>query len=474
MKLNKEYLYILFLIIFELIVYILGQNISYYINIFLLLVTTLGLVYCFIYKKKKKIKYNTIATLIIIIGIILRNIYICKTSIYNRQNDVLTLDFDGHLRYIYVIFKTGKLPNTNHWLFYHPPLHHLICALWLKINSLIGFSLEKSMEGIQTITIIYSSLIMFIQYKIINKIKINDKYKLMLIGFIATFPSFILLSGSINNDCLVSLLQFFIVYYLINWYENNNWKNTIILAVSTGLCVMTKMNGAVLAVPILYVFIKKLLEELKKKKKNIKSLLLKIFTFGIISLPIGLWYQVRNYMLFGGNNVPTPNDLYNVSNYSIYERFFSISIKSLNNIFCLRHGEYNVLSYIIKTSLFGEFSYDVSFIHIFMIYLNLVLIIISTIFIIKYIFKKDKQKKKNIINNILLVTWVANIVSFYIFNIKYPYSCTMNYRYIIPTAFTGIVLTVFDMNKNNKKYNTIIDCLIITFIITCAIFVILI
>jgi 4-amino-4-deoxy-L-arabinose transferase-like glycosyltransferase len=438
-------------------------------NVFIIfLISIVSLIYIIYCKKNNCLNYKTITLLVLVIGVLIRNLYILKTNIYQRQHDVETLDSNGHLRYIYDLYKTGKLPVSNDWQLYHPPFFHLIGAGWLKINSIIGLPLERSLEGLQILTVIFSSLTMMVSYLIIDKLKIKDKYKFLLNAFMAFYPTFIILSGSINNDCLLTLLEFSIIYYLINWYKNTSWSNTVILAILTGLCVMTKLNGAIMAIPILYVFIKKFIEIYKKDKKKVGKLITKILIFSLISLPIGLWYQVREYILFESNSVPIPGDFLYTGNYSIFDRFIKISFISIIKVFCQIPGDYNVFAYIVKCSIFGEYTYEnMSYIHILMIFTNFILIIASIIYMIKYLFKK---KEHNFITNLLLIVWLVNIVSYYSFNYKYPYLCTMDFRYMIPTVFTGIVIIVKNLNMKNNLVNTFVEVCLLTFIGLCFIF----
>ncbi|WP_294378395.1 hypothetical protein [uncultured Clostridium sp.] len=155
----------------------------------------------------EKINYKKIILAISIIGIILRIIYITYTPITKRQHDMEK--GSGHLAYIETIYKTGKLPENNEWQFYQQPLHHVISAGWIKIAEIFGASLEVAEEGIQILTAIYSCVIIVISYFILKELGINDKLKLLVMTIIAVHPTFIILSGSINNDILTIMLTFF-------------------------------------------------------------------------------------------------------------------------------------------------------------------------------------------------------------------------------------------------------------------------
>ena len=54
----------------------------------------------------------------------------------------------------------------------------------------------------------------------------------------------------------------------------------------------------------------------------------------------------------------------------------------------------------------------------------------------------------------------------------YPYTCTMDFRYIVPTLLTGIVMLVMESNKTKNKYiRYLIDISVILFIALSIIFI---
>ena len=466
---NKHLLFfIIGMIIWELLIYCLESYINEYLIIFLLSAISISfvvLLYLFLTKKYKK---EYFIYLIFIFGILLRTLYILKTSIYERQHDVLTIDSktNGHLKYIYLLFNTHKLPTNNEWQFYHPPFYHFIGALWLKLNTLIGVDLYKALEGLQVLSITFSNLIMVISAKIISKLKIKKLPEMLLNTFIAANPFFILLAGCINNDCLLILMQLIVIYLLIKWYKKNNLSSTILLAISTGLCIMTKLNGIILIIPIMYMFIKKYFE----KKKNLFLLIKQFILFIIISMPLGLWYQIRNIILFGNNKVPRPAKWLFIGNHSLLERFLIPYKDFFKNIYCQVPEDYNIFTYLIKSSVFDEYKYKgAEIIPILLLIVNTILIILSIYFIFKYIINK---KRHNAIKNMLIITWIINIISFLYFNYKYPYNCSMNFRYIANTFIIGSIFLFSESEKS--KVREIIYFITTIFILSSILFYIVI
>lgn len=191
--------------------------------------------------------------------------------------------------------------GNNYGQFYHPPLHHLMSAMWLKLVDGIIQNEDSLLESLQFVTLIYSMLIIVITYKMLKELKIKGIYQEFILIVMAFHPTFIILSGSINNDLLSILLIFYSTYRLIKWYQQQNLKNTILLAIATGLAVMAKSSGAIISVPISYIFLLQFYRNFKKAKvkKEVLKKYVGLFTiFGVISLSLGLWYQIRNYQLF--------------------------------------------------------------------------------------------------------------------------------------------------------------------------------
>ena len=474
MKKKEISIYYLITIIFFIFIYIIQPIIENHIKIITIvsILLVVGVFYAIKRIKKLRINYKDIVLIIMILGILIRAMYIIYTPITERQHDVYSINDQGHLGYIYTIYQTGKLPDTNSIQFYHPPLFHLIAAGWLKVNDIFNVELDRSIEGIQIITAIFSSLIMLVSYRIVEKIEIKNIYKILIMAVMAFHPTFIILAGSINNDVLMILLSFYIILYLIKWNDDPNIKNTIILAIITGCAVMTKVSGAIMAVPIMYTFIRKIFEIHKTEKDKLLRLFGKFLLFGVISLPLGLWHPIRNLIMFNQKIgwVLLPAEGLYVGQYSIFERFLSISFKELfGYTYCAIPVDHNIFSYIVKTSILGEFAYNNS-IGIYVALFKIInLIIISTTAICIFILLKKIKKISNnsFVTKILLITFFINIVSYYHFNIQYPYICTMDFRYIVPTIFTGIVTVcvVLDEFIKNDIIKELIEYMIILFCI---------
>ena len=123
-KNNKESLcFIIFVIVFELLTYVISH---YYKNYYVYtgIVTLLVLLYFLKYRKTHKLNYKNYIFLIMVFGVIVRTLYILKVDFPLMQHDIGILGDDGtglsygHIKYMYILFKTGKLPLVNYYQFY--------------------------------------------------------------------------------------------------------------------------------------------------------------------------------------------------------------------------------------------------------------------------------------------------------------------------------------------------------------------
>lgn len=411
-------------------------------------------------RMKKWIKRNKVFIIIFLLALIIRMIFIIKYPLSKAQHDVN--GENGHFSYIQTIFIQNRLPSTNQYQYYQPPLHHFISAMWLKVFSKLIRSYTTLIESLQFVPLIYSMLLLIVINKILKELKIKDKYKNLILVIMAFHPTFTILSGSINNDMLSILLIFCTLYELIKWYKKSDMVNTIILAIVTGLAVMAKTSGAIVSLPIMYIFLLQFYRAIKKgDKRKIWQYIGMYCVFGIISLSLGLWYPIRNYILFKQPilYVMDPNNqkLY-VGDKSLLSRFLPFS-KEIFIQYADPYEHYNIPTFLIKSSLFGEWtwttSYICKYIYVFALFANIAIIVFSIVAIIREM--TSNRKRDLIYRNIFLILYFFNIISFISMNIKLPYGCSMDFRYIVPTIFIGIYFIGLQLRKiQNEAKNKLI------------------
>ena len=247
-------------------------------------------------KRRKAIRIAVIL-LIFLAGFLLRLNYAAKTDIYTRQHDIGRIGSSGHIGYIQYICENGRLPDFDvrtKWQFYHPPLHHAVAAVWVKIQTLCGAELYDAMMGVRWLTTLYSTMTMFVFYRLLRLLGHDGLSLYVPFALIAFHPTFIILAGSVNNDCLAVTLAFTAMYFAVRWYKTRGWGAIIGLGLSIGLAMLTKLSYWYLAPATAVMFLVVLIND-----KNKKRVVGQYCAFGAVCVPTGLFWSVRNLIGWG-------------------------------------------------------------------------------------------------------------------------------------------------------------------------------
>lgn len=421
-----------------------------------------------IFKLYKK-EYNIVFLFFIAISVLLG--YISYTPFFLRQHDgrnFYKYQNGGNFGYIGYIFYNNHLPNfspRDYWCFSNPPLFYIISACYIKLQNFFGREIDNCIENLQLLTFIYTTILYIYVYKILKSIKI-EKSLLSVLCLIFFVPAVIIMSGSINNDILSIMLQAMAIFYTIKWKETDKLSDLIKIAITISFAMMTKISSAVIAVAIAYVFLRKVLEN----KEKFKQYLLHFTIFAIIALPIGLWFPIKNLILY---DIPLTYvqsvDLGNQSNiteYSAFERVFTIKSKEqlydVNVILAGENRDYNLFfstlkSFVVDEKIDYEENKVLDLIVHSIFYLS---ILISIIYIVNIIIVlKDYKKIKNEWILFALILLILEIISYIKFCFDYPFTFTMNFRYIIPTLISYGIITGIASDRNKKVFwvNTILN-----------------
>lgn len=401
----------------------------------------------------KENKYKIILILIFVFAILARVIFINKTDIATfqfdvgiRQNHTEPIDYEKiyenfdegynegrHINYIMQIYTYGTLPAKIIGQFYHPPLHHFIMAMNLKIMDIFSDSASFKFESMQVVTLIYSVVILWVLYKLLEELEIDDKNKILPMLLFAFYPLYIFLSGSINNDELVTMFALICLLYLIKWKKEPNMKNTIIVATSIGLGLMTKSSMYVMIILAIYVYFV-VLKEYVNSDKKCGILLIELLVFALIAGILGLGFQFRSY-LNGLNTlgIIEPYEYLSIADKSIVERFCFVNPFKMSNV--------NIWNNLMYTSLnFGIISIN-------NIYSNIMIILlISLIIDVLYFIFKNLEKEK-----VLMFSFITWWVFYFFLNIQMPYTCSMHSRYmLVPISIATIILAKGMQEEKNK------------------------
>lgn len=393
-------------------------------------------------------------------GILIRHLYIVDTSIYTRQHDVSMFgQGSGHIGYIEYLMNNFSLPDFDPqtvWQFAHPPLHHFISAVWMKLMLGLGVEFNTAAESLQYLTFAYSLLIMYAGYRIFCLLGLK-KGPLYIATAIFTFhPTFIYLSGSINNDCLSVLFITLAILFILKWNKDNSYKNIIGAALCVGLGLMTKLSVIVVCVPIAVLFVLKLIDAIRQK--NIKPTILRYLCFGGISIPLGLWFPVYNNIRFG---LPLlfvyrldENVLQYIGDIPFLQRVFDFSPVQFSSVYeqwrsydetqVPNYNENNPIIAALKSAIFGEYTGDHTFdqapeynIYAVIVFYTAALLAIIGFAAMIVLTVRKRSSMQTTETVFILIFYATMMISFYRNCMEYPFVCTQNFRYIPLTVLVG-------------------------------------
>ncbi len=408
-------------------------------------------------------------------GFFLKLYYVLGTGADVRQHDVANFESSsGHAGYISYLMYEKHLPDFDireRWQFCHPPLHHLIGAVWIWIHDhCLMVSTPAARENLQTLTLFYSMCIMISAYKILRYFKLEGKALYIPLVLISFHPAFIMFSGSINNDVLSVAFMSGAIVNTLEWYKENSLKNIIKIALCIGFGMMAKLTAALVAPAVALVFLIVFIKNIK----NFKKYLVEFVIFGCICVPLGLWYEIRNYIKW---KVPItyvqelPEGLIqNISGMKYSERITDFSRSQFESVFeqwaylneageLCGYNEHNPLIALMKNSLFGEYisqndlAGNLILCGMAKVFFWLAAFIAALAFVCM-ITGVVRNGKKAVTEKIFLVIFYFSMMfNFYKMAYDYPFTCTLNFRYItltviVPLVFAGIIL---DSVKDKKK-----------------------
>ena len=468
----------------------------------------------------KRLTSRHIILILLVAGYALRVGYMLHTPASVRQQDTYSKRFNGHEAYAWTLFETGELPKTNDYQFYHPPLNALLQSTFMRmvdgLTSLFGgtwfpdaFAYGKPdyvdnqryflYSSCQILAVLYSFITAVTLVKMLKLFHFNEKTYLFLSAFVIFFPRHIQFAGMLNNDAIAYMFSTLALYFALKWWKGNkSFVYILLCGLAVGLGMMAKLSSATVCLPIAGIFIYEFIRTLLKKEDALKlwQMVLQYGLFLCICAPIGLWFQVYASMRFDqplGFVFSNLNKKLYTGHHSVWGRFgitFDLS-EYLGTLYCRPfEGNYNLLNYALKSSIFGEFAYTQGdswgAVSVLFAYMGVVLLVFGAIWCVVLWWKNRKDENSFLHQNspvshqdvlftaLLVASQVLSEIYFYI---KMPYGCTMDFRYIMPLIFglavsVGIIGKILTAYGSNRALNfcTIFYIIVGAFLVSSTLF----
>ena len=419
-------------------------------------------------------------------GFVLRAVLVIFTPLNFFQHDVSGFGdgFQGfHDDYIMYIYQYWSLPSgdvRDLGQLYHPPLHHALSAVFFKLHSIVFPKSAGEINVLKTLPFLYSSWFVLVCHRIMKHFKIDGAPLVIALAFISFHPQLLFLSIQINNDALMTVLFAASIYLALKWYEKPELTTILFTAITIGCAMMAKISGGLVAIPVAFIFLCKLIGAIRKKA-GIKTgeLIKQFFLFALLVFPLGLWFPMKNYLLHGTPftyvfpiDSTANQDLWM---FPAWKRVFEPSMESLKNPFMgmlstKSDVDYNIFLSLLKTSLFDERSFDDPYLintgRVLLI-LAAVVTLTCTVCAVFIIIRLIRQKKMTVPFATIVILCITMFVSYMNYGLGYQITSTESFRFVIPFLIPAFVFFGMTLKELWKKIpvRVIIAGVIILFII---------
>ena len=443
-----------------------------------------------------KFEAKDAVTAVLCAGFVLRAVMVLFTPLNFHQHDVsnFTSEQAGyHDTYILFVYEKCTLPAgdvRDLGQFYHPPLHYIISAVFLRLHNALPLKFSGDINGLKMLPLLWTSYLVIFAKKILEWFGIKGRALVISLMIVVICPQMIFLSIQVNNDALALMLFAASFFLALKWQEKPEISTILLLAVSIGCAMMTKLSMGFVAFPVAWIFLAKLIKTSKESKsKNPKlklsSLIKQFCAFAAVVFPLGLWFPLKNLIVY-----KTPITYVFVIDssagqdvwmYSALQRFLLPSKEILASPFLFEgnnFNDFNIPLALIKTALFDEREFTDPYLFRVgqaMLIMAFILVILVTACAVMIAAKRLKLKGKGILDNPeYMALWIlagSLLISECIFCFKHPVACTQAFRYIAPVLIPAAVWSGCIMNDEKKKvFSKILMGGVIVFAILAVLF----
>ena len=427
----------------------------------------------------KKLKAVDLVTAVLAAGFVMRAVMVLFTPLNYYQHDVSNFSgrtagfHDSYILYIYENFTIPEGDVRDLGQFYHPPLHYILSALFLRLHNALPLKFANDINGLKMLPMLWSSFIVLFTKKILERLKIDGKALVFSMLFISLNPHLIYLAIQVNNDALALMLTFAAIYFALEWYEKPEIMKIVYVALSIGCAMMTKLSMGFAAFPVAWIFLVKLIrtvkdkenERGKKQEHRLPELLKQFAVFAVVVFPLGLWFPLRNLISYG---VPVTY-VYEIDSsanmdvwmYSPLQRLLLPSGDLLKTPFILEGGEindFNIVLALIKTGLFDERIFENTYLTAvakILIVTTFVLALAIIFAAIMGAFRRFKDSGSKVLDQAeSIALWILAavfVISEFVFCFKYPVTCTAAFRYISPVLIPAAFWSGSLIKTGNEK-----------------------
>jgi hypothetical protein len=378
-----------------------------------------------------------------------RTAYLGVTPYNVRQHDV-----GGHLEYIDYLVAHHALPSPNAgFLFYHPPLYYLLAALQSAALTAAGVGRAGVLEGLQLQSMAYE--LGFAAFAAATARLWLDRLpagafgkgltsrrglNALVAALMLLWPSSVVHAVRIGNDDLAYLFFGAGLYFASRWWLSGRDRDLGWAAVAAGLGVVTKTNDLLVFAVVAVAFVGRLgfVERQRRLAAYVRRGAL-VAGLMVASSAIALGTALRDFAagvrphLLIANADMTPAQLAvgnDAKNYLwldlrgfVWNPFTSAWDDAL--------GRQWFWHYVLKTSLFGEFSFGGAWCRGLAVAASVLLVDVVAVLVAGVVMRRARDWVDTLPLDLAVGLCVVSLV---LLRMSLPRACTGDFRYILPVV----------------------------------------
>lgn len=353
---------------------------------------------------------------------------------------------DGHLGFIAWIVENGRLPlelnpmDEGFSVFYNPPLHHLLQALFMKLNLLLGLPQAVALENLQVLTLMFAWGTVHAAAALMRELDLSARAVRTGLWALAFQPMLFILGGTLNNDILMIWCVVRCTVHVVRWQKKRRTGDIALIALFLGCGMAAKLNAALLIPCIAPVFAVAFFRDAPARRWGYVR---QFALFLIISVPVAVAWPVYHMIAFDMplNYVRLPAETINVSAFSMAQRYGIPDWHARRGLFFsgIRSIDHNVWMQTLTTGLFDEMTLFPDGSRLWYLSYGLLLSFAGLLVIGAAGFLVHVLRRRDACGWFLFGYGVLLLCSYLKFTLDYPYICTFNFRYIAPVLALGAV-----------------------------------
>ena len=430
------------------------------VSIGLLAVLSLGLLCFFI---ARRFGFGWGIAVIVFLAVVIRAVFLMNVPYTNFAYDV-----DGHVAYVQYIIENHSVPGTDDcWTCYHPPVYYVsavpsyLFGEWLGLSGPIGLQVYSLLLSIVTVFLGMLFLRSFLAGKALGIASV----------LWAFWPVMILVSPRIGNDQLFYMLHMLCMWGGVNYLKEGRGKYLLVAVIATALAMWTKATAVVTLGTLIVFVVLGYWMNLRNRRLTCSEwvsagLLLSLIVVVVLQHLLGDSALVGNSSGLAGR-LKVGNEAFNYIFFDL-KSFVTHPFTSAWNDGSGREYFWN---YAFKTSLFGEFEMVRN-----VMGRNLATIVSCAFLgLIVYAARCFWKTKLQMIHWFLLLQGVAFITALMFLRMKHPYSCSNDFRYILPAIICFIPFVAQGITNEGAsiKWRVLGYGLVLTFVLCTAVLFIL-